>query len=140
MLAQSKHPQEQIWQIRSEAWPTLGAQGTGFFLLSALYSEHSISPLACLLSSKTLQNQQLTLAQTRQNARWQRRITPATRPVCPQRHLVDHHSAAPGQQVPLGGHLTAQGVVLHLPHPVHLACPARAGGSRGGSCLCSIRC
>lgn len=64
MLAWSKHAQGAIWQIRSEAWPTLDVHGTGFFLLSALYSEHSMSPLACLLSSKTLQNQRSTLART----------------------------------------------------------------------------
>lgn len=43
---------------RSAACPTLGVLETGFFLLSALYSEHSMSPLACLLSSKALCNQQ----------------------------------------------------------------------------------
>lgn len=58
MRAGTKQPQEPIWQIGSEARATLGVQGTGFFLLSALYSEHSMSPLACLLSSKTLQSQQ----------------------------------------------------------------------------------
>lgn len=62
MRAGTKQPQKQVLQIRSEAWPTLGVQGTGFFFLSALYSKHSMSPLACLLSSKTLQDQQVNFS------------------------------------------------------------------------------
>lgn len=34
--------------------------------------------------------------------------------------FIDHHSVAPGQQVPLSGHLTTQGIMLHLPQPAHL--------------------
>lgn len=40
--------------------------------------------------------------------------------------LADHHPAAPGQQVSLGGHLAAGGVVVHLPDSLHLPAPPEA--------------
>lgn len=48
------------------------------------------------------------------------KFPPSTSPGYPLWHFIDHHSAAPGQQVPLRGHLTSQGIMLHLPHAVHL--------------------
>lgn len=63
-------------------------------------------------------------------------------PVNPVWHFSNHHSAAPGQQVPLSGHLTTQGIMLHLPNSVHLStsvCRWTGFSSwRGGHNLCFI--
>lgn len=37
--------------------------------------------------------------------------------------LGHNHAPAPGLQVPLGGHLAAGGILVHLSHPLHLTTP-----------------
>lgn len=69
------------------------------------------------------------------------KFPPSISPEYPLWHFVDDHPAAPGQQVPLSSHLTAQGVVLHLPHPVHLPTSAWFSSRRRGHHIhCIISC
>lgn len=52
-------------------------------------------------------------------------VCPSQVPVAAGRHLRHHHPAPPGLQVPLGGHLAARGVLVHLPDPLHLSAAAQ---------------
>lgn len=63
---------------------------------------------------------------------------PGASPVYAMWHFIDHDSAAPGQQVSLCSYLTAQCIMLHLPHTIHLAAPARSSrrGHRHLLCCC----
>lgn len=137
----------ELWkQLWSEEHCTLGVQAAGFFLLSALYREHSMSPLAFLHSSKTLIKKNPSWNCMWLLKKWYKKTKsfhpfkfhPSTSPERPLLHLVDHHSAAPGQQVPLGGHLTTQGIMLHLPHPIHLPTSVWIISRRGDHHICCI--